>query len=54
MNNILLYYQNQRFHSSNDNKNNELENQLNYYRDIIEKYTNYGWWTYIRHFIIKN
>ena len=51
---MLFYYQNQKFHSDNDNKDNELNTQLNYYRNVIEKYTNYGWWTYIRHFIIKN
>jgi glycosyltransferase involved in cell wall biosynthesis len=51
---MLFYYQNQKFHSDNDNKDNELNTQLNYYCNVIEKYTNYGWWTYIRHFIIKN
>ena len=35
-------------------KDKELETQLNYYKDVIGRYTNYSWWTYIRHFIIKN
>ena len=45
---------NQKYHSDSDKKDKELETQLNYYRDIIGRHTNYGWWTYIRHFIIKN
>jgi len=51
---MLFYYQNQKFHSDNDNKDTELNTQLNYYRNVIEQHTSYGWWTYIRHFIIKN
>ena len=51
---ILFYYQNQKYHTDNNQKDIELLNQLNYYRDIIGKYINYNWWTYIRHFIIKN
>jgi glycosyltransferase involved in cell wall biosynthesis len=51
---MLFYYQNQKYHSDNNKKDKELETQLNYYKDIIGKYTNYSWWTYIRHFIIKN
>jgi glycosyltransferase involved in cell wall biosynthesis len=51
---MLFYYQNQKFHSDNNNKDTELNTQLNYYRNVIEQYTSYGWWTYIRHFIIKN
>ena len=50
----LFYYQNQKYHSNNDMKDKELETQLNYYKDVIGRYTNYSWWTYIRHFIIKN
>ena len=51
---ILFYYQNQKYHTDNNQKDIELLNQLNYYRDVIDKYINYSWWTYIRHFIIKN
>jgi hypothetical protein len=51
---MMFYYQNQKFHSDSDKKDKELETQLNYYRDTIGKHTNYSWWTYIRHFIIKN
>jgi glycosyltransferase involved in cell wall biosynthesis len=51
---ILFYYQNQKYHTDNNQKDIELLNQLNYYRDVIGKYINYNWWTYIRHFIIKN
>ena len=53
-NTMMFYYQNQKYHSNSDKKDKELETQLNYYRDIIGRHTNYGWWTYIRHFIIKN
>jgi hypothetical protein len=51
---ILFYYQNQKYHSDNNQKDIELGNQLEYYKNIIGEYTNYSWWTYIRHFIIKN
>jgi hypothetical protein len=53
-NNMLLYYQNQKYHSDSDQKDGELLNQLSYYKEVIDKYTNYSWWMYIRHFIIKN
>jgi hypothetical protein len=51
---MFFYYQNQNYHETNEQKDNELNTQLNYYKDIIGKHTNYSWWTYIRHFIIKN
>ena len=51
---ILLYYQNQNYHETNEQKDEELKNKLNYYKDIIGNHINYSWWTYIRHFIIKN
>jgi glycosyltransferase involved in cell wall biosynthesis len=51
---ILFYYQNQKFHCNNDNKEDELQSRLDYYCSSIGKYTSYNWWTYIRHFIIKN
>lgn len=53
-NNILLYYQNQKFHSNNEYKDRELSLKLDYYREVLNKHINYSWWTYIRHFIIKN
>jgi hypothetical protein len=51
---MMFYYQNQKYHSDSDKKDKELEIQLNYYKKVIEKYISYSWWTYIRHFIIKN
>lgn len=51
---MMFYYQNQKYHSDSDKKHKELETQLNYYTDIIGKYINCCWWTYFRHFIIKN
>ena len=51
---LLFYYQNQKHHTDNTKKDDELQLQLNHYKNIINKYTQYSWWTYIRHFIIKN
>jgi hypothetical protein len=51
---LLFYYQNQKHHTDNTKKDDELQLQLDHYKDIINKYTQYSWWTYIRHFIIKN
>jgi hypothetical protein len=51
---ILLYYQNQKYHTNNDEKDKELSNKLNYYKEVVDKHLSYNWWTYIRHFIIKN
>ena len=51
---VLFYYQNQKYHRDSDKKDKELETQLDYYKGTIGKHTNYSWWTYIRHFIIKN
>ena len=51
---MMFYYQNQNYHKTNEQKENELQIQLNKYLNIIGKHTGYSWWTYIRHFIIKN
>jgi hypothetical protein len=51
---MMFYYQNQNYHHTNKQKEIELQNQLSKYTEIIGKHTGYGWWTYIRHFIIKN
>ena len=51
---VLLYYQNQKNHDNNIEKDNELMNQLEYYKEVLNKHISYSWWTYIRHFIIKN
>jgi hypothetical protein len=51
---MLFYYQNQKYHLDNEKKDGELNHQLNYYKEVIGNYTNYSWWTYIRHFIINN
>lgn len=53
-NKILLYYQNQKYHTNNEQKDLELSNQLNYYRSVLDKHMNYSWWMYVRHFIINN
>jgi len=53
-NNILLYYQNQKYHTDNSQKDQELSRQLAYYKEVLDGHTNYSWWMYIRHFIIKN
>ena len=51
---MLFYYQNQNYHQTNEQKDQELQNQVNKYTNVIGKHTGYSWWTYIRHFIIKN
>jgi len=51
---IMFYYQNQNYHETNEDKENELQHQLNKYLNVIGKHTGHSWWTYIRHFIIKN
>jgi glycosyltransferase involved in cell wall biosynthesis len=51
---VMFYYQNQNYHETNDQKDNELRFQLNKYVSVIGKHTGYSWWTYIRHFIIKS
>ena len=51
---MMFYYQNQNYHKTNEQKENELQSQLNKYINIIGKHTGYSWWTYIRHFIIRN
>lgn len=51
---MLFYYQNQNYHTTNEQKDQELQNQINKYTKVIGKHTGYSWWTYVRHFIIKN
>jgi glycosyltransferase involved in cell wall biosynthesis len=51
---VLFYYQNQNYHLTNDDKDEELQKQINKYTPIISRYYGFSWWTYIRHFIIKN
>ena len=51
---MMFYYQNQNYHKTNEQKENELQSQLNKYLKIISGHTGYSWWTYIRHFIIRN
>jgi len=53
-NKLLFYYQNQNYHETNEQKDNELQFQLNKYLTTISKHIGCSWWTYIRHFIIKN
>jgi hypothetical protein len=53
-NKMMFYYQNQNHHETNDQKEYELQSQLNKYVSVIGEHTGYTWWTYIRHFIINN
>lgn len=50
---MMFYYQNQNYHETNEQKDQELQNQINRYTNIIGKHTDYSWWKYIRHFIIN-
>jgi glycosyltransferase involved in cell wall biosynthesis len=51
---MMFYYQNQNYHETNEQKENELQVQINKYLSVIGKHTGYSWWTYVRHFIINN
>lgn len=51
---MWFYYQNQNNHENNQEKDIELDNQLNKYLRVISHHTGYSWWKYIRHFIISN
>lgn len=51
---MLFYYQDQKFHSTHEEKDSEVKRQLESYKKIISKHTGYSWWVYVRHFIIKN
>ena len=50
---IVFYYQNQKYHLTNEEKDNELKTQLDNFIPTISKYRGFSWWTYIRHFIIR-
>jgi glycosyltransferase involved in cell wall biosynthesis len=51
---ILCYYQNQKMHFNDDEKDNELVNQNNKYTSILTKLgVPFYWWSYIRHLIFK-
>jgi hypothetical protein len=50
----IKYYKKQNHHETNDQKEYELQSQLNKYVSVIGEHTGYTWWTYIRHFIINN
>ena len=51
---MLFYYQNQNYHETGEQKDKELQFQLDRYSRLIGNHTGHSWWTYIRHFIIKN
>ncbi len=51
---VLFYYQNQNYHLTNDDKESELQKQIDKYKPVISRYHGFSWWTYIRHFIIQN
>ena len=44
---MMFYYQNQNYHETNEQKENELDFQLNKYLNTIGKHTGYSWWKYI-------
>lgn len=50
---LLFYYQNQKHHDTHDEKDEELNIQLEKFSPIIRKYRGFSWWNYIRHFIIN-
>lgn len=52
---ILMYYQNQKHHNTNEEKDKELQTNLYNYKSVISNHlSGFSWWSYIRHFTIKN
>lgn len=51
---LLFYYQNQNLHLTNENKDKELTQKTEYFKNIIQKYCSFSWWVYIRHLVIRN
>lgn len=51
---VLFYYQNQNYHLTNEDKESELQKQIDKYNTVISRYHGFSWWSYIRHFIIQN
>lgn len=52
-NDLTFYYQNQNYHQTNEEKDEELQRQINKYASVIRNYRGFSWWSYIRHFIIN-
>jgi glycosyltransferase involved in cell wall biosynthesis len=50
---VLFYYQNQNYHETSEERDIELQKQLDKYTSVIGNHFGYSWWTYIRHFIIR-
>jgi len=50
---LAFYYQNQNYHETNEDKDQELQKQISKYMSIIRNYGGFSWWSYIRHFIIN-
>lgn len=50
---VLFYYQNQNYHETSEERDLELQKQLDKYTAVIGDHFGYSWWTYIRHFIIR-
>jgi len=51
---IIFYYQNNKNHFTNEEKDYEIDYQLKRYTNVIGNNMGYSWWTYIRHFIVEN
>lgn len=51
---LLFYYLNDNYHSSSENMDEETNNKLKEYVNILNNYIGFSWWLYIRHFVIKN
>jgi glycosyltransferase involved in cell wall biosynthesis len=51
---MLFYYQNQKKHFDNTEKDTELNEKFDYYLNTIQqRISGFSWWKYIRHFIIR-
>jgi hypothetical protein len=51
---IWLNLLEQEIESAKAQQDTKTIHQLNYYKEVLDKHISYSWWTYIRHFIIKN
>lgn len=51
---IVLYYQNQNLHYNDENRDIQLKQVIERYKDVlISNNFQFSWWSYIRHLIIK-
>lgn len=51
---VILYYQNQNLHYNDENRDTQLQEVLERYKNVLNRSRlQFSWWSYIRHLIIK-